>query len=100
MCNHQPRFDDEVPCDGLGYQLEHIERAAIVRALEQTRYNKTAAAQAPWNHLPGAALPRQEARHRVRLTRHVTCCRNGSQSVGAGIRLSQISPIRINKLEE
>ena len=29
----------------LGNQLEDIERAAIVRALEQTRYNKTAAAK-------------------------------------------------------
>jgi two-component system response regulator PilR (NtrC family) len=29
----------------LGDQLEHIEREAIVRALEQTRYNKTAAAK-------------------------------------------------------
>jgi two-component system, NtrC family, response regulator PilR len=31
--------------EALGEQLEHIERDAIVRALEQTRYNKTAAAQ-------------------------------------------------------
>jgi two-component system response regulator PilR (NtrC family) len=31
--------------DALGDQLEHLERAAIVRALEQTRYNKTAAAK-------------------------------------------------------
>jgi two-component system response regulator PilR (NtrC family) len=31
--------------DALGDQLEHIERAAIIRALEQTRYNKTAAAK-------------------------------------------------------
>jgi len=30
---------------GLGSQLESVERAAIVRALEQTRYNKTAAAR-------------------------------------------------------
>jgi two-component system response regulator PilR (NtrC family) len=29
----------------LGTQLEEIERDAIVRALEQTRYNKTAAAK-------------------------------------------------------
>jgi two-component system response regulator PilR (NtrC family) len=29
----------------LGDQLEHIERAAILKALEQTRYNKTAAAK-------------------------------------------------------
>jgi two-component system response regulator PilR (NtrC family) len=29
----------------LGDQLEHIEREAIVKALEQTRYNKTAAAK-------------------------------------------------------
>jgi two-component system response regulator PilR (NtrC family) len=29
----------------LGHQLEEIERDAIVKALEQTRYNKTAAAK-------------------------------------------------------
>jgi two-component system response regulator PilR (NtrC family) len=29
----------------LGAQLEHMEREAIIRALEQTRYNKTAAAK-------------------------------------------------------
>src|SRR5690606_40690826 len=29
----------------LGAQLEEIERDAIIKALEQTRYNKTAAAQ-------------------------------------------------------
>jgi two-component system response regulator PilR (NtrC family) len=29
----------------LGDQLEHVEREAIIRALEQTRYNKTAAAK-------------------------------------------------------
>jgi two-component system response regulator PilR (NtrC family) len=41
--------DDEaetVEVEGsLGSQLEHIERDAIVKALEQTRYNKTAAAK-------------------------------------------------------
>jgi two-component system response regulator PilR (NtrC family) len=39
--------DAEAPeVDGsLGSQLEHIERDAIVKALEQTRYNKTAAAK-------------------------------------------------------
>jgi two-component system response regulator PilR (NtrC family) len=37
---------DEVPAaDGLSGQLEHIEREAIVKALEQTRYNKTRAAE-------------------------------------------------------
>jgi two-component system response regulator PilR (NtrC family) len=35
----------EAPPGGLGDQLEHIERDAILRALEQTRYNKTAAAK-------------------------------------------------------
>ena len=30
---------------GLGDQLESIERDAIIKALEQTRYNKTAAAR-------------------------------------------------------
>jgi two-component system response regulator PilR (NtrC family) len=36
------------PIDGntaLGSQLENIERDAIVKALEKTRYNKTAAAK-------------------------------------------------------
>ena len=32
-------------CGGVGDQLEDIEREAIVKALEQTRYNKTAAAR-------------------------------------------------------
>ena len=31
--------------DGLEGQLEHIQREAIIRALEQTRYNKTKAAE-------------------------------------------------------
>jgi two-component system, NtrC family, response regulator PilR len=34
-----------VPATALGDQLENMERAAIVKALEQTRYNKTAAAK-------------------------------------------------------
>jgi two-component system response regulator PilR (NtrC family) len=33
------------PGGALGHQLEHMEREAIVKALEQTRYNKTAAAK-------------------------------------------------------
>src|SRR5262249_9703205 len=33
------------PSAALGEQLEDIERTAIVKALEQTRYNKTAAAK-------------------------------------------------------
>ncbi|MGA8706332.1 MAG: sigma-54 dependent transcriptional regulator [Steroidobacteraceae bacterium] len=33
------------PAGALGDQLEQIEREAIIRALEQTRYNKTAAAK-------------------------------------------------------
>jgi two-component system, NtrC family, response regulator PilR len=36
----------EPPPAGLGEQLEDIERAAIVKALEAARYNKTAAAKA------------------------------------------------------
>jgi two-component system response regulator PilR (NtrC family) len=39
-----PSVADEGAGDGLEGQLEHIEREAIVRALEQTRYNKTKAA--------------------------------------------------------
>jgi two-component system, NtrC family, response regulator PilR len=33
------------PAGGLSDQLEHLERDAIIKALEQTRYNKTAAAK-------------------------------------------------------
>ena len=41
-----PAVSDEAAApDGLEGQLEHIERAAIVKALEQTRYNKTKAAE-------------------------------------------------------
>ena len=36
---------DAAPHAALGEQLEDIERTAIVKALEQTRYNKTAAAK-------------------------------------------------------
>jgi two-component system response regulator PilR (NtrC family) len=39
-----PRPPDAVR-SGLGEQLEDVERAAIVKALEQSRYNKTAAAK-------------------------------------------------------
>ncbi len=38
-----PAARSAAPSD-LSDQLEHIERDAIVKALEQTRYNKTAAA--------------------------------------------------------
>jgi two-component system response regulator PilR (NtrC family) len=34
-----------VTSPALGDQLEHVEREAIVRALSQTRHNKTAAAK-------------------------------------------------------
>jgi two-component system, NtrC family, response regulator PilR len=40
-----PPLGEDVGSDGLEGQLEHIEREAIVKALEQTRYNKTKAAQ-------------------------------------------------------
>ncbi|HSG65388.1 MAG TPA: sigma-54 dependent transcriptional regulator, partial [Gammaproteobacteria bacterium] len=40
-----PPVTDEMAADGLEGQLEHIEREAIVKALEQTRYNKTKAAE-------------------------------------------------------
>jgi len=40
-----PSVADEMAADGLEGQLESIEREAIVRALEQTRYNKTKAAE-------------------------------------------------------
>jgi two-component system response regulator PilR (NtrC family) len=47
-----------------GSKLEDMERDAIVKALEKTRYNKTAAAKLLGHELPRAALPHQEARHR------------------------------------
>jgi two-component system response regulator PilR (NtrC family) len=40
-----PAMSDEAALDGLEGQLESIEREAIVKALEQTRYNKTKAAE-------------------------------------------------------
>ena len=40
-----PAVGDEAASDGLEGQLEHIEREAIIKALEQTRYNKTKAAE-------------------------------------------------------
>jgi two-component system response regulator PilR (NtrC family) len=40
-----PEVADEMAADGLEGQLAHIEREAIVKALEQTRYNKTKAAE-------------------------------------------------------
>jgi two-component system response regulator PilR (NtrC family) len=43
----------------LGTQLEEIERDAIVKALEQTRYNKTAAA-----HLLGISF--RALRYRIK----------------------------------
>jgi two-component system response regulator PilR (NtrC family) len=39
-----PAVGDEPGADGVEGQLESIEREAIVKALEQTRYNKTKAA--------------------------------------------------------
>jgi two-component system response regulator PilR (NtrC family) len=39
-----PAVAEDSAGDGLEGQLEHIEREAIVKALEQTRYNKTKAA--------------------------------------------------------
>jgi two-component system response regulator PilR (NtrC family) len=38
-------IDEATGADGLSGQLEHIEREAIIKALEQTRYNKTKAAE-------------------------------------------------------
>ena len=49
----------------LGDQLEDVERAAIIKALEAARYNKTAAAKALGMTLSRAALSHQEARDRV-----------------------------------
>jgi two-component system response regulator PilR (NtrC family) len=35
----------EAPAGGLGDHLEDVERDAILKAMEKTRYNKTAAAK-------------------------------------------------------
>jgi two-component system response regulator PilR (NtrC family) len=40
-----PPVSPETGADGLEGQLEHIEREAILKALEQTRFNKTKAAE-------------------------------------------------------
>jgi len=40
-----PPAGEDAAADGLEGQLEHIEREAIVKALEQSRYNKTRAAE-------------------------------------------------------
>jgi two-component system response regulator PilR (NtrC family) len=40
-----PGFNSAEAGSALGDQLEHMEREAIIKALEQTRYNKTAAAR-------------------------------------------------------
>ncbi len=45
LAGGSPRADGAVAHHALGDQLEDIERAAIIKALEQTRYNKTAAAK-------------------------------------------------------
>ena len=44
LADEHPRRDLLV-AQPFGDQLEHLERAAIVRALEASRYNKTAAAK-------------------------------------------------------
>ena len=45
MAGRDVTLTGEGGADGLEGQLEHIQREAIVRALEQTRYNKTKAAE-------------------------------------------------------
>ncbi len=45
MAGRDVTLAGEGGADGLEGQLEHIQREAIVRALEQTRYNKTKAAE-------------------------------------------------------
>jgi two-component system response regulator PilR (NtrC family) len=40
-----PSVVDEMAADGLEGQLEHLEREAIIKALEHTRHNKTKAAE-------------------------------------------------------
>ncbi len=59
-----PQLVQPTPTSGpLGDQLEDIEREAIVKALEKTRYNKTAAAEAPKHELSRIALSGEETRH-------------------------------------
>jgi two-component system, NtrC family, response regulator PilR len=45
MAGRDVTLPGEGGADGLEGQLEHIQREAIIRALEQTRYNKTKAAE-------------------------------------------------------
>ncbi len=51
--------------EALGNRLDGLERDAILRALEQTRYNKTAAAKLLGVTFRALRYPDQEARHRV-----------------------------------
>jgi hypothetical protein len=46
--------------------LDQVEREAIMKALESTRFNKTAARQAARHHLPVAALPPRPPGDRLR----------------------------------
>jgi two-component system, NtrC family, response regulator PilR len=61
-----PEIGEDAAADGLEGQLEHIEREAIVKALEQTRYNKTKAAAAAGDDVSAVAVSGEEARDRVR----------------------------------
>jgi two-component system response regulator PilR (NtrC family) len=54
------------PSGNLEGYLEEIEKAAILRALEATRYNKTAAAEKLGITFPGAALPAEKAGNGVK----------------------------------
>jgi DNA-binding NtrC family response regulator len=60
-----PAPADNLTRPALGEQLEDVERAAIVKALEQARYNKTAAAKALGMTFRALRYRIQEARNRV-----------------------------------
>ncbi|MCG7904795.1 MAG: sigma-54 dependent transcriptional regulator, partial [Candidatus Thiodiazotropha weberae] len=43
--NHVSDMDSQTPPQGLGEKMEQVERQAIIEALEETRWNRTAAAK-------------------------------------------------------
>jgi hypothetical protein len=80
-----PDADPDEAADNLEGHLEHIEREAIVRALEQTRYNKTKAAE-----LLGMSFRQLDA----------TVSRSSAHRVGIARRDMRIPPRFRKRIEE
>ena len=51
----------------LGDQLQDVERDAIIKALEECRYNKTASSEEAGYYAARAALSHRKTRHRLSL---------------------------------